>query len=74
MSFGIKIPELPKVPEATPLPQPDDPSLVDLSREAALKAKNREGFEASMLNPLGGSSSQQGPAAQTQKTVLGYGV
>jgi hypothetical protein len=74
MSFGVKIPALPAVPAATPLPQADDPSLVDLSREAALKAKNREGFEASMLNPLGGSGQQGGPAAQTQKTVLGYGV
>lgn len=72
MSFGVSLPKMPDVPAATPMPQADDPSMIDLSREAALKAQNREGFEASMLNPLGKGSG--GPAAKTANKVLGYGV
>ena len=69
MSFGS--PKMPAVPAPTPVPQVNDPAMIDLSREAALKAQQQDGFEASLLTP-GASNSKA--SAQTQKTVLGYGA
>ncbi len=69
MSFG-SAPSMPAVPAPTPIPQPNDPSLIDLAREQSQKAQMQEGFEASLLNP-GNNSGNIKPV--TGKSELGYG-
>lgn len=49
MSFGSSAPKPPAAQPVTPVPQEDDPSLIEHKRRAAERAKNQEGVTAHLL-------------------------
>jgi hypothetical protein len=53
MGFGGKAPTPPAAQPQTPVPQADDPKLVDTQRRAAAAAKDREGYSAHLLSNSG---------------------
>lgn len=66
-----KTPKTPKVADPIPVPQPDDPSLIDTRRAARSTAEAREGTRASLLTP-GGARGVTG--GDTSRRRLGYGA
>lgn len=61
----------PKVAEPVPVPQPDDPALIDTRRKARSSAEAREGSRNSLLTPGGGKGVSGGG---TSRKRLGYGA
>jgi hypothetical protein len=66
-----KTPKPPKVADPIPVPQPDDPALIDTKRTARAAAGAREGTSASLLTP-GGARGVTGGGGTSRKR-LGYG-
>lgn len=62
----------PEVAAAVPVPQTDDPALLDVRRRVRSDASGREGARASLLTP-GGASGVSGSGGTKRKT-LGYGA
>jgi hypothetical protein len=58
MSFGSKT-STPTAQPQTPVPQNDDPKLLDTQRAAALKAQNREGYNAHLLSGSGQDTTME---------------
>ncbi len=53
MGMGAKAPSPPPPQPVVPVPQDDDPKLLDSQRKAAVKASNREGYNAHLLSGSG---------------------
>lgn len=66
-----KTPKPPTVAAPIPVPQTDDPSLIDVKRNVRANAAEREGTRASLLTP-GGSAGVGG--GDTRRKMLGYGA
>ncbi len=58
--------------QAVPVPQPDDPALIDVKRKTRSAASSREGAHNSLLTP-GGSKGVSGSGSSGRKQ-LGYGA
>jgi hypothetical protein len=65
-------PKPPAVAEPIPVPQPDDPALIDTRRSARVAASQREGTSASLLTP-GRAKGVLGDGGTTRKR-LGMGA
>ncbi len=50
---GAKAPQPPAPQPVVPVPQDDDPKLLDSQRKAAVKASGREGYNAHLLSGSG---------------------
>lgn len=66
-----KAPKPPKVADPIPVPQPDDPALIDTRRAVRRAADDREGTSASLLTP--GRARGVTGGGGTQRRRLGYG-
>lgn len=66
MGFGGKSSTPPAAQPQTPVPQDDDPKLVDTQRKAAIAAKGRDGYAAHLL-----SGSGQDTTLETDPTKAG---
>jgi hypothetical protein len=64
--------QAPKVADPVPVPQPDDPALIETKRRARGTAEAREGTRASLLTP--GGSKGVSSSGGTQRKRLGYGA
>lgn len=67
-----KAPKAPTVAQAVPVPQADDPTLIDVKRGVRANAMEREGSRASLLTP--GGSRGTSAAGGTRRSRLGYGA
>jgi hypothetical protein len=67
-----KSPKAPTVAAPVPVPQTDDPTLIDVKRGVRANAMEREGSRASLLTP-GGSRGASGSGG-TKRSRLGYGA
>jgi hypothetical protein len=61
----------PEVAQAVPVPQPDDPALIDVKRRTRTAAAGREGSRNSLLTPGGSRGVTGGSSGRKQ---LGYGA
>lgn len=66
-----KAPKAPEVAAPVPVPQPDDPALIDTRRRVRTTAEGREGSSASLLTPGRGRGVGGG---DTKRKQLGYGA
>jgi hypothetical protein len=66
-----KTPKAPEVAAPVPVPQTDDPALIDVKRRVRTSAQDREGARASLLTP--GGASGVGSSGGTKRKTLGYG-
>jgi hypothetical protein len=73
MFFKSKTPAAPKVAAPVPVPQPDDPNLVDVKRQVALDASQREGFRSSLLTPGGARGVTRSDENSPKRRMLGPG-
>lgn len=62
----------PPISDPVPVPQPDDPALIDVRRRTREQASEREGTAASLLTPGGASGVTGGD--QPKRKRLGYGA
>lgn len=53
MSFGAKAATPPPAQPQVPVPQDDDPKLLESQRKAAVAAQGREGYNAHLLSGSG---------------------
>jgi hypothetical protein len=65
-----KTPKTPVVADPVPVPQADDPELLDVKRTTRIAAEDREGSRASLLTP-GGARGVSG--GDTERKRLGMG-
>ncbi len=66
-----KTPKTPKVADPVPVPQADDPGLVDVKRRTAAAAGEREGMRSSLLTP--GVAKGTTGSGDTTRRRLGFG-
>lgn len=66
-----KSPKAPAVAAPVPVPQTDDPALIDTKRRVRANAEEREGSAASLLTP--GKSRGVSGSGGTSRKRLGYG-
>lgn len=64
--------EVPKVADPIPVPQPDDPTLIETRRSVRQAASNRQGSANSLLTPGGAKGVASGGG--TKRRRLGYGA
>ena len=67
-----KTPKTPEVAQPIPVPQPDDPALIDTRRAVRRSADAQQGSSASLLTP----SNARGVtgSGSTMRRQLGYGA
>ena len=71
MSFGGgSSTPLPQAQPVIPVPQPDDPKLLDSQRKAAKAAENREGYSAHLLTNGEDDPLSNGTSADSGKAKL----
>jgi hypothetical protein len=72
MSFGKSAPATPAAQPVTPVPQDDDPSLIEHKRRAAERARSQDGVSAHLLTGESGSGPMGQPTTQNRSKLLPY--